>query len=446
MAPEQATAIDIDNLPIANAASEVVAIRVGDEKTYYLHKALLTGVSRYFRAAFEKNFREAAEKTINLPHVDTRTFDIFSEWLYTSELHLPVIKPNNLSGNPMEYDGNRHKEHLLRTRGMLSLYILGDEHEIAALRRVVIDAMFSDLMDPDSLLPSNNDLITAYSRLPRSSPMLQLIVHAYCLWYTSDALDDVAEPPIEFIRDCFKRYVTMSSKIRTGAIEACYTLDRCDYHEHATPEERRCIIMNGFREGVKHQYQIRADKSGEDEDRRPTFTVIEAGPLATIAVAGGSVFHVNKALLTKVSRYFAAALDGGFKGTQTQSIKLQHVDETTFQIFVDWLHTGRLNMASAVSARPDAYTKLPVSSPLIKLFVNWHIKRACDSAYPRMKVYDSMPLGLFSRHQSMKERFSWHPFKLYTCDYHEHASEQERKECKQNPKRIADQKRILAKK
>lgn len=61
-------------------------VRVGPEqRQYYVHKALLTRHSDYFRNAFNGSWKEADENSISFEDVDTTTFELFVHWLYCQD-------------------------------------------------------------------------------------------------------------------------------------------------------------------------------------------------------------------------------------------------------------------------------------------------------------------------------------------------------------------------
>jgi hypothetical protein len=100
-----------------------VTLIVGKEKkAYILHKNLLCLYSDYFRAAFNGQFKEATERKLELPDVETSLFDEFQVWLYTRELQGP---PG------------------LQFRFLTDMWILGDQHQIPLLQNQAMDKIFA---------------------------------------------------------------------------------------------------------------------------------------------------------------------------------------------------------------------------------------------------------------------------------------------------------------
>ena len=102
-----------------------MTIIVGKEKkAYHLHKDLLCFYSDYFRAALNGKFKEATERKLELPDVDTSLFDTFQVWLYTRDLEGP---------------DDTHELFLF----LADMWILGDQHQIPLLQNQVMDEMFA---------------------------------------------------------------------------------------------------------------------------------------------------------------------------------------------------------------------------------------------------------------------------------------------------------------
>jgi hypothetical protein len=106
-----------------------VTLIVGKEKkAYNLHKDLLCFYSDYLRAAFNGSFKEAAERKLELPDVETSLFDEFQVWLYTRDLQGPTAITESF--------------HFLA-----NMWILGDQHQIPLLQNQAMDKMFAKLAE-----------------------------------------------------------------------------------------------------------------------------------------------------------------------------------------------------------------------------------------------------------------------------------------------------------
>lgn len=227
-------------------ASSIVEINVANEKTYYVHKSLLTKESKYFKAALEGDFREARENRVKLEEVDVKTFSIFVDWLYTSRLEVAEVKPNNLSRNPVVWDDDRDLEMRARIGQHMNLYIFGDAHDIPALRRSTVDSLFNCFNHFNTVLPTRKLITHAFAHLPRSSPLIQMLIDFSCRYEGVECDDDlrehedaaVDELPIRYLAALYVRHQYIAAKLDAGEWDLDYDIVLCDYHEHTDDKER----------------------------------------------------------------------------------------------------------------------------------------------------------------------------------------------------------------
>jgi hypothetical protein len=160
------------------------------------------------------------------------TFEFFVHWLYYQ--HLPnsdkhddpeLVKQFNCKSGV----GVPSKSHVVR------LYVFGDKYDVAELRKAAIDCLFKEHMLEDSKLPSLNVIDHAFANLPEESPMCRLLVDMY-FHYENLEIDRDRCTNAAFMRAIWKRYVRYhcTREKRRG-----FDLKLCDYHDHATEEERK---------------------------------------------------------------------------------------------------------------------------------------------------------------------------------------------------------------
>ena len=217
----------------------MVTITVENGSVFYVHQNLLTQVSPYFKNALEKEFREAKERSICLPHVTVAVMEEFIDWLYTEKLHVLDI----------DGKGKSEKKTLssMRRSQLIDLYIFGDAQDVPTLRHTTIAALIElhSLGSVGMLCPGK--LKEIYSNLPPRSPLIQYLVDLGCRFYLIRAEGDVLYEyqkvtakyfPVEFLAAFFVRHCYLSHKIKMGLLAPDYDLEPCDYHEHATQQER----------------------------------------------------------------------------------------------------------------------------------------------------------------------------------------------------------------
>jgi hypothetical protein len=110
---------------------EIVTVFIGKERQpFLLHKDRLCKASPYFNGAFNGNFKEAQSNEIGLGEVDVTTFELFTEWLYRTEL------------NPTASGTHRVSQYI-------ELYILSDMLQCGGLKNMVMDLIQDCLKSMD---------------------------------------------------------------------------------------------------------------------------------------------------------------------------------------------------------------------------------------------------------------------------------------------------------
>lgn len=198
-----------------------------------MHKNFLTQVSPYFRAALRKDFQEAQDRTIDLPHVKADTMERFIDWLYTGKFEIAEINER--------LEGGTNK----RQQELVDLYVFADAHDVPSLRMVAIDALFDHFNNRKTQLPSEKEIASMFAQLPPSSALLKLIVDVDCRYHVMNEGKTEAEKksasrklPPEFLASAYVRHSYAMGRIRRGEWELRYELRVCDYHEHAEQKER----------------------------------------------------------------------------------------------------------------------------------------------------------------------------------------------------------------
>ncbi|KAK7746626.1 hypothetical protein SLS53_001811 [Cytospora paraplurivora] len=93
--PGEATSVEPEMPRVDRLFSDrVVTILVGPhEIKWCLHENLLSGVSDFFKSAFNSGFKESVEGKITMPEDDPHAFELFVRWLYTRALMPEAVKP-----------------------------------------------------------------------------------------------------------------------------------------------------------------------------------------------------------------------------------------------------------------------------------------------------------------------------------------------------------------
>lgn len=143
-----------------------VTILVGKDKTpFQVHHDQLCEASAFFKAAFEGQFRESSEKTMDLPEEDEHLFDLFVQWLYRGHYEIPP--------KGTEAPGERFME-------LVKLYVLADRYDVVDLRSLLITKLFEMYKVPNGILPGMVTVAYAYEHVSRTSGLRRLLAD----WYT----------------------------------------------------------------------------------------------------------------------------------------------------------------------------------------------------------------------------------------------------------------------
>ncbi|KAL8761612.1 MAG: hypothetical protein Q9184_002287 [Pyrenodesmia sp. 2 TL-2023] len=144
----------------------VVTLKVGPKgcrSRYQVHKGLLCHVSPYFKAAFERDFKEASG-SITFPEDDSEDWERFIHWLYKRKLQITSL------AEPTP---------LIRYTDLIDLYILADKYDIGLLKNHIMRCLFRTVHHYRNLhsnqgLPCDSLVEHIYNLTPGHSTLRQL--------------------------------------------------------------------------------------------------------------------------------------------------------------------------------------------------------------------------------------------------------------------------------
>ncbi|KAI4699376.1 hypothetical protein J4E81_004400 [Alternaria sp. BMP 2799] len=252
---------------VRDLGKEMVRVTVGTSKTpFTFHKKLLRRESEYFSRAFGPNFKEGKDGVLHLPETSKTTFRLFQTWVYLQTTRSPpglseveaLLSPAARMTRSLNADVSAHT----RTRmeetnqnrsdadsdcnndvlnSLFHLYRFADAYECVKLRNDVISA-FSDLTK-DGLAPDPETIAFMFEELPPSSTICQYFVKSAALnWghYRGPyrALLEATPLPQDFLVEVVRINHKLASKGK-GMDALCNEIqDRCNFHEHATEDEK----------------------------------------------------------------------------------------------------------------------------------------------------------------------------------------------------------------
>ena len=136
-------------------------------KIFYVHRKLLCDISDVFTAAFRPGrFLEDATETIDISDVDIKTFDYFTEWLYSGRFsgmcRAGLAGPTSNSGACA-----------VTSSDMVHLYAFADKYMIAQLRHEAVKSFFRHIkFHGGSDAPA---IALVYQKTPAKSPLRCLV-------------------------------------------------------------------------------------------------------------------------------------------------------------------------------------------------------------------------------------------------------------------------------
>lgn len=148
---------------IESLYDERISVVVGPEKKIYrVHKGLLCECSKFFKAAFNGSFSEAARGVIEIPEEDVLTFDIIYTWLYINKL-IRIGKGENVACDGYNF---------------ALLWIFGDKFDMPRLCNEAIDGILHGYQDEGYIL-HGCDVRIIYSMTAENSLLRKALVATY---------------------------------------------------------------------------------------------------------------------------------------------------------------------------------------------------------------------------------------------------------------------------
>ncbi|KAF2841544.1 hypothetical protein M501DRAFT_1014342 [Patellaria atrata CBS 101060] len=176
---------------------EIVQVKIGDDgPVFNLHRDVLCSQSKYFRNAFEGEFREKDDGVIRLQDVSVKTFETVMNYVYYGELLKPDSKsrsnnPSHVTGRARSGDKSdsekvEHAPERQRPRGvdwdpgeLVDLFVFGDEYDMRGLRAKVMTVWTEqDAREPFGAIYRTIHAIAvdrAFERLPKNSTLCRYL-------------------------------------------------------------------------------------------------------------------------------------------------------------------------------------------------------------------------------------------------------------------------------
>ncbi|KAI4652463.1 hypothetical protein J4E93_002666 [Alternaria ventricosa] len=200
-------------------------------KRFTVQLNLIVYYSPFFLAALKGPFKEAKDKVVTLPDTEANIFELFVNWLYRQRFPTQADSPQLLALYSQEDNP------YFQSARLMKLYVFSDKYNVPKLKRQCLDALFEHLGDASGYqLPDLNDVAYAVKNLNDEDPLLRMIVDGFCYHGNSECWNDdqIQNLPLPFIA----RLMRHLSDFRDYGQEDVKEPELCDYHGHATDEER----------------------------------------------------------------------------------------------------------------------------------------------------------------------------------------------------------------
>jgi len=197
-----------------------VQIVVGEgtaQKTFDIHKGLLSFYSDYFRSALNGNFSEALEGKITLSTEEVKVFEAFKDWLYTARL-MPPGKPN--------WDDTT-------ATSIIKLYVLADRRQVPLLANDCLDLLHKWMLAKWETI--YKDLPFVYEHTFAGNGLRRFMIDGMAKPYQPDDWLDGPYLGVESLRDLAKALALYPKKVVQSEFGKW---DMCQYHVHK--EGERC--------------------------------------------------------------------------------------------------------------------------------------------------------------------------------------------------------------
>jgi len=169
----------------------IVTVLVGtEEERFVLHQDAVCAKSKFFKAACSKQWLEGQERIVRLPEADAAIFQVYCNWIYSSELQEPTCTaPSDTA------DKNAERESLIK------LYLLGDSLDDVALRNQTNVMLFKAMRNQRKLLNTELTRLVWDSTVPKSS-MRRMVVDVFVSRHSSAQFAElVSGYPTEFVQE-----------------------------------------------------------------------------------------------------------------------------------------------------------------------------------------------------------------------------------------------------
>ena len=191
----------------------VVTLFVGmSQKPFYVHVDLLCETSSFFKAAFTGDFKESADKTMQLPEDNEKIFSLLIDCLYQQRYEMPPESDDDDEDSDDDSDGiddGKHENN--RFYQVFRLFVLAEKYGVPSLKWLLIKALFAQAGIDGEHGPTNASIGYLYEHTTQSSGIRKLVAdwHTWGIdlgWYENSETPAFLQQQPEFSTDLNLRF------------------------------------------------------------------------------------------------------------------------------------------------------------------------------------------------------------------------------------------------
>lgn len=215
--------------------TEEIIVLVGkddQQKKWTVHKTFLTRTSELFQKCCSSGWKEAKERTVELPETDPDNFATYLQWLYTREL--VATETPDLHELKTEDRQVRAEAASAIFATLIALGTLADMLMDSAFENAVVDEIIKT-KEATEKVPSPAKINIIYANVPRNCNIKRLIVDYYASEVNTNFLIEERDYLHEDV--IFDIMVRLHKDRKESAENGFDRLRptwerRCDYHTH----------------------------------------------------------------------------------------------------------------------------------------------------------------------------------------------------------------------
>ena len=198
-----------------------------DKAVFQVHEKLLFDVSPVFKAAFSGGFKEASERSMQLPDDDKGSVGRLIQWLYYSKIDLTTPVCDKTSDECYMQ--------------LASLNTLAEKYGIYQLKNHIIDELFDIYNSPRYIRPPQLSVVAhVYNNTTPASALRKLLVawNVYDIkldWYNLESTKNgLAGAPHDFVVDLAMK---LGARLNHRDGRNPLTLPSSDFHEKPSKKD-----------------------------------------------------------------------------------------------------------------------------------------------------------------------------------------------------------------